>query len=310
MSTHPLPLASRLLRRLRGRRRVLPGGAAVLAVLAVLATTVVLTGGPSSADARRTLATACATTDRSTSVPTCRRLYPTGTALRLPAGTTEHPYGALRAGIGTFVTVRGRTLPLSAKVTDSFGSAARYGTLVYRATVSDGRVTALRPVLKVPSSVVMQHVFAGRYLSGLISARTSEAGATPEYAGEPALPVVLRVSPGGTRATILNDTRALRFGGRCFAALDGRRDDPLVDGFTAQVSLVRTPGMHAPFDDELVMAWNDSSSGMGSGFYPSLALLFGRDGLAGTWEVMQHGDPASGPGLNLRLRYRAAVAEC
>ena len=67
------------------------------------------------------------------------------------------------------------------------------------------------------------------------------------------------------------------------------------------MALERVPSMHVPYDDEMIVAWNDSSSGMGSAFFPSVATVLGHDPLGNTWDVVQHGTPNSGPALTLHL---------
>ena len=59
--------------------------------------------------------------------------------------------------------------------------------------------------------------------------------------------------------------------------------------------------MHAPFTDQMVLQWEESSSGMGDTFYPSIATVFGHDPLGRSWGVVQHGNPSSGPSLTLQL---------
>ncbi len=64
---------------------------------------------------------------------------------------------------------------------------------------------------------------------------------------------------------------------------------------------MRVPGMHAMFDDEMVIVWNESTSNMGSGYYPSVATLLGGDPMAKEWTTIIHGTPTVGPAVNVHL---------
>jgi hypothetical protein len=48
---------------------------------------------------------------------------------------------------------------------------------------------------------------------------------------------------------------------------------------------------------------------MGNNIYPSVATAMGRDRLGQVWDVVQHGNPSSGPSLTLRLS-QGHVSNC
>jgi hypothetical protein len=248
------------------------------------------------------LSPACAQVTTSGKLPECTVLHDGSMGLRLPAGTAEHPYGTISRGGESFITSDGTKIRLKPEGTAPENRTTDYATTVYRAEVTKGVVSALTPVLKVSENAVLTHAFGSRILTGRISVRNDDGS----YDFDRMLPVVIQLDKkavrGALNGTIANATRAVRLpSGRCLPALSQTPANPLVDGFTPHVSLVRVPSMHVPFDDEMVLQWNASSSGMGSNFYPSVATAMGRDGLGEVWNVTQHGNPSSGPSLSLRL---------
>ncbi|MDR6120099.1 hypothetical protein QE370_003283 [Aeromicrobium sp. SORGH_AS981] len=228
----------------------------------------------------------------------CTKLYAGQRGLRLPTTDADHPWGGVARGGERFVTADGRALPMSSSVINKLSRNHAYATTVYQADVTDGKVTALTPELRVSEDALLQHQFAGRTWIGTIS--TYSKGS---YDGAD-VPVVVKVDRhaknGAIGATILNARKTVKVDGRTYRALSKNRHDPLRGGFTARSRIERVPSMHVPFDDELVWLWTSDSSGMGEGYFPSVPTLFGKDPLSRTWEIMQHGTPTSGPALDLR----------
>ncbi|MDQ1217576.1 hypothetical protein QE411_002431 [Microbacterium arborescens] len=241
---------------------------------------------------------ACASVSVSTTPPTCERAYDTGVAVRLPE-TDTGAVGAVARGGEEFVTSTGTRLAMSDSARDRVLVDNAYASSIYQAQVSDGTVTSLTPVLTVPSGVVLTRALGGAVLVGEI---TPYAG-DDVYDTAGSLPVVVTLDAAATgdllRGTIANATSAVALSdGTCVPALTaaGSRN-PLQGTFASSLQLSRDPSMHTAFDDELVLHWADSSSGMGAGFFPSVATLMDADPLTATWEVSQHGNPVSGPGL-------------
>lgn len=240
----------------------------------------------------------------------CAALHPGRRALRLPPGTGPQPYGVIARG-GAFVTAAGRRLPLSRELASSFAAGTAYATRVYRATVVDDEVAELDARMRVPARLVMERIFGGRLLVGRISRRAGGQDGRPAFATTPTLPLVIRLGHaaerGDVRGRILNAGAEIAVGRVCYRSLAAKRaTNPLVGGYSPRVTLKRVPGMHAPFADQQVLAWSTSSSGMGEGFYPSLATLMDRDPLARSWVISQHGIPTTGPALRLRFARRPA----
>lgn len=75
----------------------------------------------------------------------------------------------------------------------------------------------------------------------------------------------------------------------------------VVGGFTAKITLERSPSMHVAYDDDLVLKWKNGASTMGRAYSPSIATLLGGDPLDRTWHARLHGTPTAGPGVTLRL---------
>lgn len=288
------------------------------------------TGSPTASptgSASGDLSSACATVTPASSasggLPVCTAPHPDGVALRLPAApSADQGYGGFtRAGTG-FVTADGTSHKVSQdvlnKVGETVGEAgyADYGTTAYLATFKDGEVTAVAPALRIDRNALVKAVFAGTTMVGKIAAvDTPVDTANPTYAGEATLPVVItwshQASDGTLSGTIANATKGASVSGTCAPALSATPGNPLVGTFTASVGLLPYPSMHAAWDDELVFSWSESSSGMGNAFYPSVATLMGADPVQGTWEVMQHGTPMSGPMLDLTLQPKGtAVTPC
>lgn len=276
------------------------------------------------------LTAACATVTpasaTSAGLPVCTAPYSDGAALRLPAApSADQGFGAFtRAGKG-FVTADGTTHEVAdgvldevARSTEEAGGTeyAAYGSTAYLATLEGGQVTAVVPALRIDRDALVKAVFAGTTMVGTISPADTPVDTTsPTYSGDASLPVVItwsdQASDGQLAGTVANAAQGASVAGTCAPALSSRPENPLLGGFTASVGLLPYPSMHAGWDDELVLSWSDSSSGMGSAFYPSVATLMGADPVQGRWEVMQHGTPMSGPTLELGLQPRGtAVTPC
>lgn len=264
-------------------------------------------------------ASLCAEVDTSGALPECTAGFDEAPYLRLPESSAQSPYGALVAGPdggGVFATTGG-DLPVADSVLetidpkvsedDSAVDGNDYANLVYRATVSDGEVTELTPVARVSTGALMQSLLAGRSLEGQISEYTGDG-----YDLTPTLPVRIDLAEAVTErdgrtllpGTVVNADQASQAqDGTAIPALaDAGERNPLREDFTADVELERFPSMHSAFDDELVLAWTDSSSGMGVELFPTIADMAGLHQLDQEWQITQHGSPTSGPGLTLRLR--------
>lgn len=255
-----------------------------------------------SSDKGEDLSKVCAHISESGKLPTCTALYDGLVGLRLPAGNQQKPYGAVTQGAESFITADGTKIPLSESAATSLGSNNNYASTIYRAVVSGGRVRTLTAQMRVSENAIMNHVFAGRILVGKISTRNADG----TFNFDPVLPLVIRLDDaarsGEIHGTIVNATSTVALpSGACMAALNRTAKNPLVGDYTPKVSITRIPSMHARFQDTLVLAWTDSSSGMGSEFYPSAATLLGHDPLGKKWEVVQHGVPSSGPSVGLKF---------
>lgn len=263
----------------------------------------------SPADADPALTQACAVVRSSGGLQTCTELHPGRRAIRLAGGAGEQPYGVIARG-GPFVTADDRRLPLTEQAAAGLTGARAYAATVYLATVVNGEVTELDARMRVPTRLVMDHVFGSRTLVGRISRRAGRQGGTASFSTTPSLPVIVRLrrasKTGVIRGSILNAKAAVAAGGVCYGPLAANgKADPLVGGFSERITVERFPGMHAPFADQQVLGWENGSSGMGSAFYPSLATLMGHDPLGRAWRIGQHGNPTAGPALRLRFAARS-----
>jgi hypothetical protein len=250
------------------------------------------------------LSGACPHVDASGAIPTCTSLFPGRTGLKVPAGPNDAPVGAVARGGEFLVDAQGKRFRLKARKVDPADTVGdtRYATTVYQAKVSNGVATSLRPLLRVSDDAILTHTFGGKTLTGVISSRMTDGS----YDVDPKLPIAIRLEANARNkalhGTIVNAIRPVRVGGgACMVKLPDTSANPLVEGFGRSVTITRMPSMHVPYDDELVFEWNESSSGMGSDFYPSVATVMGKDPLARTWQVSQHGTPTSGPSLKLAL---------
>jgi hypothetical protein len=249
------------------------------------------------------LSGSCPHVDTSATIPTCTSLFPGRTGLKLPAGPEDGPVGAVARGGEFFVDAQGKRFRLKAvKVVPMSSTDTRYATTVYQAKISKGVATSLRPLLRVSEDAILTHTFGAKVLTGVIASRQSDGS----YDVDPTLPIAIRLDAHARgkalSGTILNATRSVRVGaGACIARLPDTSANPLTDGFSRKIAIARVPSMHVPHDDELILEWDESSSGMGRDFYPSVATVMGTDPIARTWEVVQHGSPTSGPALKLRL---------
>ncbi len=242
---------------------------------------------------------ACPKVDRTTAPPTCTELVSGAKGLVLPADTPKLAYVGVNAGGATFLTAGGATLPLEGDVRRKVISSTDYASTVYAATLKKGKVAAVEPWLQVSEEALLNRVFAGRVLTGLISPRTP-AGTYDLRAGMPvALLLDAVAKKGAIGARIINAQRKVKVDGACLPSL-AVTGNPLTDGFGPQVSISRVPSMHGPFNDELIVTWENTTSGMGEAFYPSVAQVLGAP-MPTPWTVAQHGVPDSGPAMQLRF---------
>lgn len=256
-------------------------------------------------------------------VVVCAELHEGDAPVALPADGGDVRYGAVARGGEQLLTRSGAlALPeaLRTQLTDvrrdpdaDSGASGRgdvaatsgpYAQLVYRATVEDGRLTALEPVVRVEEAALLTRVFGGAVLEGAIA---PFLGADEGYDLTPQLPVRVELEQQASgpvlRGEVVNADAAVRTSdGACAPALSDAGDrDPLQgDPYSAAIALQRYPSMHAPFDDELLLEWSPDASNMGGDLYPSAAHLLGLEPLGTVWQAMPHGNPTSGPALVLR----------
>lgn len=258
-------------------------------------------------------------------VVVCGELPAQGDALVLPADTGALVFGALSRGGERFLTRTGaldlapalaadlqaeldqsRRSPDSGAAQDGdvVAQTGPYAQLVYRAQVRDGEVTALTPAVRVEETALMTRVLGGASLEGTIAPFVSEEEG---YELGATLPVRIELAADAVDAVlggrVVNAASPVRLSdGSCAPALsDAGARDPLQDVFTESVELQRFPSMHAPFDDELLLKWNDDVSNMGGELFPSAATLLGLEPLDATWETSLHGNPLAGPVVLLEL---------
>jgi hypothetical protein len=224
------------------------------------------------------------------SIPECTQLHADEPALRMPGGGR---IGAITRGGDAFVTADG-SLPIDQSLVDRGfigGSSGEYANALYKATIADGTVVDVERVATVNEDVLLAAVFGGVALEGTIGRWVT----TDTYSFEETLPIRFEFD------TVAADGKLTAADGRCLAALSESDGNPLVGSYTADVWIARVPGMHGPFDDELVLHWNESVSNMGPGFYPSVATLAGKDPLMPTWDTALHGNPSYGPPVSLAM---------
>ncbi len=279
----------------------------VVALVSATALTITALTGCSTPPPPVDVSSACAEVTKTSPTPTCTKLFDTGTALRLPT-PQEGVIGAISRGGKNFLTSDGTSLELPDEILGEVTKDSAYATTVYQAETDGKKVTRVAPALTIPEDVVLTRIFGSTTMSGKISPYLGD----DTYDQTASLPVVLTLVPaaadGKITGSIANATTPVALSdGTCAPALaaTGTRN-PLRGTFGGTISIERVPSMHTAFDDELVLAWDPSSSGMGDGFYPSVATLMGHDPLTGSWTVIQHGTPISGPLLELHLTSGAA----
>ena len=255
------------------------------------------------------LSGACDTVELRNDTPTCVALYPSAPALRLPASTEGWHYGAVTRGGDSFAVTPTRSYPLSEQLRDRIGSDTDYARTVYRARIDGDRVSSLEPAMTVPENLILDNAFADMTMTGQISLREPDGS----Y-GEAMVPVALRVgaSAGAESITahIVNTTHGASIDGQCIPPLPTDSSNPLQGDYTADIELERRPSMHTAFDDEMVLAWNDSVSNMGTEFFPSVATLYGADDLGQTWTSTPHANPTSGPTLIVTRTAGQTATQC
>lgn len=274
----------------------------VVALVSAAALTITALTGCSTPPPPVDVSSACAEVTKTSPTPTCTKLFDTGTALRLPT-PQEGVIGAISRGGKNFLTSDGTSLELPDDILGEVTKDSAYATTVYQAQTDGKKVTRVAPALTIPEDVILTRIFGSTTMSGKISPYLGD----DTYDQTASLPVILTLAPaaadGKITGTIANATTPVALSdGTCAPALTAAgKGNPLQGSFTATVTIERVSSMHADFDDEMVLAWDASSSGMGDGFYPSVATLMGHDPLAQDWTVIQHGTPVSGPLLELQL---------
>lgn len=239
----------------------------------------------------------------------CAALFNDGDRLRVPADPADNSrYGAVVTG-GTAFYTRSGELPLAPALTEELSvgvvaNVAPYANTIYLATIADDVVTALTPAVYVEEDAIVSTFFAGRVFEGTISTYDEASGG---YDWSNTLPLRIEIGDavvsGAVAGEIVNaDSAVTSADGSCIAALsDDAARNPLRDPFSAIVSFERYPSMHALFDDEMLLVWNESASNMGAAFYPSAATVLGGDGFDDEWQTVIHGTPTAGPAVDLHL---------
>jgi hypothetical protein len=247
----------------------------------------------------------CATSAKKNGIEHCTKLFPGNEPIRLPADpSATQTYGAMTRS-GTAFHTRTGDLPLAPTMRDKLNrneksGEAEYANAIYLATIANGTVTDVKPVALIDENAIVGAFFAGRAMEGTIAAQVQPG----VYGGKP-LPIRIEFvkdpANGKLKGRFVNATTGIRGAdGTCIQALP-KQGNPFTASFTPDIQLSRFPGMHTIFDDELLINWNDSTSNMGSGYYPSVATLLGGDPLDKEWKTGIHGTPTAGPAVDVHL---------
>lgn len=247
----------------------------------------------------------CATSDKKNGIEHCTRLFPGNEPIRLPADpSATQKYGAVTRSGKAFHTRTG-DLPLAPTMKDKLDKGqksgqAEYANAIYLATVTGGSVTDVELIAQIDENAIIGFVFAGRALEGTIASQVRPG----VYGGKP-LPTRIELvkdpADGKLKGRFANAKTAVRGAdGSCIRALPGQ-GYPFTESFTPDIQLTRFPAMHTMFDDEMLIVWNESTSNMGSGYYPSVATLLGGDPMDKEWTTVIHGTPIAGPAVDVHL---------
>jgi hypothetical protein len=256
------------------------------------------TGSPESAGI-------CATSEKKDGIEHCTQLFPGNEPVRLPADpSATQKYGAVTRSGKAFHTRTG-DLPLAPAMRDKLNKGeksgqAEYANAIYLATIANGSVAEIKPVALIDENAIIGSVFAGHAMEGTITAQAQPG----VYSGK-SLPVriefVKDASGGKLKGRFVNAKAGVRGAdGTCIPALPAQ-GYPFAASFTPDIQLQRFPAMHAVFDDEMLIVWNESTSNMGSGYYPSVATLLGGDPMDKEWKTVIHGTPIAGPAVDVHL---------
>jgi hypothetical protein len=175
-----------------------------------------------------------------------------------------------------------------------------YANAIYLATVTNGTVTDVKPVALIDENIIISAFFAGRAMEGTITAQ----GKPGVYDGKP-LPTRIEFvkdpTDGKLKGRFVNAKTGVRGAdGKCIPAMPNQ-GNPFTGGLTPDIEIMRYPGMHTMFDDELVLLWHDNSSNMGKDYYPSVATLLGGDPLGKEWATVGHATPGLRPVFDVHL---------
>jgi hypothetical protein len=246
----------------------------------------------------------CATSQKKDGIEYCTKLFPGNAPIRLPADpSATRKYGAVTRNGQAFHTRTG-DLPLAPamrqKLNKNLNGQMEYANAIYLATITNGTVTDVKPVALIDENTIIGAFFAGRAMEGTITAQ----GKPGVYDGKP-LPTRIEFvkdpKDGKLKGRFVNAKAGVRGAdGKCIPALP-KRGNPFTGGLTPDIEIMRYPGMHTMFDDELVLFWHDNTSNMGKDYYPSVATLLGGDPLGKTWATVGHATPGLRPVFDVHL---------
>ncbi|HEY6798625.1 MAG TPA: hypothetical protein VI248_28440 [Kineosporiaceae bacterium] len=257
-------------------------------------------------DSKPVAASMCASSDKKDGIERCREVFPGKEPIRLPADpSSTRKYGALVRGGKAFHTRTG-DLPIAPTVLQQLQSGATaghapYANTIYLATVAQGSVTDIKPIAVIDENALLKFFFAGRSMEGTIDSLVAPG----QYGDARRFRIRIEFAhdpiSGTLKGKFVNADAAVRGAdGTCIEALP-RLGNPFTGPYTANIQIQRFPGMHAPFDDEMLIVWDDNVSNMGSEFYPSIATLLGGDTLGQEWKTVIHGTPSAGPAVDVHL---------
>ena len=242
-------------------------------------------------------------------VPSCKTLYSSGAAIRLPKDSRTVKYGVLDTlTTATFIDRAGQRLTVTTKLTPKeptigAGGMKSYSQVVYQASLRNDKITKVTPALFVSTKTVLRPYLNQSFIGELTNLLPdADVPATDFVRMDFGASFTSEGALSGSFTNLVNSVRRsqlLEPPAPCEPALlgvDSARDAwyAKIFGTSPAVTLAWDPAMHGPQDSELVIYVGGGISYMTHS--PTLLeLMKGNLGIRAQKQFTIHGNPMGTP---------------
>jgi hypothetical protein len=260
------------------------------------------------------------TTEDGVATTACTSLFAEAPYIHLPADTADTVYVGFVDGMLMSRTASYPMTDLSLRDPEA-ATGLHYAYYVYRAKVSNGKISGLTRVIRVDDRAIAS-LLAGRTFEGKVSLRNPGDLDRPFAFDNIIAPIRVELAAEaepaeydrvggyprfGVRGHIVNASTAVSSDdASCLPALSSLGDaNPLFGAGSDEILVLRHPGMHTAFQDVFTFEWPAGvtlTNNMGAGLFLPTIVLAKDEALAfSDANSVPHGTPWSGPSVQMAV---------